>query len=156
MRKRKHPKAEIAVKLAQADDLAAQGKLQSEIARALGVSVMTLHRWRKLPIEWFEPNRSDAANTDCRASARKFTAAAVGDRSAHRKDENRRGISGRALGEGWASHEASCQSRLVPFGSGTAFLHLFQTTAGGLPAARLRLFAKFVQRHHARIIAPAL
>ena len=49
MKKRKHPKAEIATKLAQADDLAAQGKLQSEIARALGVSVMTLHRWRKLP-----------------------------------------------------------------------------------------------------------
>jgi putative transposase len=48
MKKRKHPKAEIAAKLAQADDLAAQGKLQSEIARALGVSVMTLHRWRKL------------------------------------------------------------------------------------------------------------
>jgi hypothetical protein len=27
--------------------LAAQGKLQSEIARTLGVSIMTLHRWRK-------------------------------------------------------------------------------------------------------------
>ena len=49
MKKRKRPKAEITTKLAQADDLAAQGKLQSEIARALGVSVMTLHRWRKLP-----------------------------------------------------------------------------------------------------------
>ena len=30
-------------------DLATQGKLQSEIARTLGVSVMTLHRWRKAP-----------------------------------------------------------------------------------------------------------
>ena len=47
-KKRKHPKAEIAAKLAQADELATQGKLQSEIARAVGVSVMTLHRWRKL------------------------------------------------------------------------------------------------------------
>jgi putative transposase len=46
-KKRKHPKAEIAVKLAQAGDLAVQGKLQSEIAQTLGVSVMTLHRWRK-------------------------------------------------------------------------------------------------------------
>jgi hypothetical protein len=27
--------------------LARQGKLQSEIARTLGVSVVTLHRWRK-------------------------------------------------------------------------------------------------------------
>jgi putative transposase len=29
--------------------LATQGKPQSEIARTLGVSVMTLHRWRKAP-----------------------------------------------------------------------------------------------------------
>jgi putative transposase len=49
--KRKHSKAEIAAKLVQADDLARQGVLQSEIARTLGVSVMTLHRWRKLPLE---------------------------------------------------------------------------------------------------------
>jgi putative transposase len=48
-KKRKHSKAEIAAKLAEAEDLATQGKPQSEIARALGVSVMTLHRWRKLP-----------------------------------------------------------------------------------------------------------
>src|SRR5262245_40362983 len=47
-RKIKHSKAEIAAKLAQADDLASQGKLQSEIARTLRVSVMTLHRWRKM------------------------------------------------------------------------------------------------------------
>jgi hypothetical protein len=40
---------EIATKLAQANDLAAKGKLQSQIARTLGVSVMTLHRWRKAP-----------------------------------------------------------------------------------------------------------
>src|SRR5262245_49462517 len=48
-KKTKHSKAEIVAKLAEADDLAAQGKLQSEIARTLGVSVMTLHRWRKMP-----------------------------------------------------------------------------------------------------------
>jgi putative transposase len=48
-RKRKHSKAKIAAKLAQADNLAVQGKLQTEIADALGVSVMTLNRWRKLP-----------------------------------------------------------------------------------------------------------
>src|SRR5215472_12455256 len=44
---RRHSRVEIATKLAQANDLARQGKLQSEIARTLGVSVMTLHRWRK-------------------------------------------------------------------------------------------------------------
>ena len=48
-KKKKHSRAEIASKLAQANDLATQGKLQSEIARTLGVSVMTLHRWRKAP-----------------------------------------------------------------------------------------------------------
>jgi putative transposase len=46
--KKKHSKAEIAAKLVQADDLATQGMLQREIARTLGVSPMTLHRWRKI------------------------------------------------------------------------------------------------------------
>ena len=48
-KKKRYSKVEIASKLAQANDLATQGKLQSEIARTLGVSVMTLHRWRKAP-----------------------------------------------------------------------------------------------------------
>jgi transposase len=47
MTKKKHSRAEIASKLVQADELASQGTLQSEIARTLGISVMTLHRWRK-------------------------------------------------------------------------------------------------------------
>jgi transposase-like protein len=47
MIKQRHSKPEIASKLAQADDLSQQGKLQSEIAQSLHVSVMTLHRWRK-------------------------------------------------------------------------------------------------------------
>jgi putative transposase len=47
MPKRKHSRTEIESKLAQANDLASQGKLQSDIARTLGISVMTLHRWRK-------------------------------------------------------------------------------------------------------------
>ena len=49
-KKGKHSKAEIAVKLVQAGDLAMQGKLQTEIARTLGVSLMTLHRWRKMSL----------------------------------------------------------------------------------------------------------
>ena len=48
-KKKRHSRVEIASKLAQANDLATQGKLRSEIARTLGVSVMTLHRWRKAP-----------------------------------------------------------------------------------------------------------
>jgi putative transposase len=46
-KKQRHSKVEIATRLAQANKLARQGKLQSEIARTLGISVMTLHRWRK-------------------------------------------------------------------------------------------------------------
>lgn len=49
MARKKHSEEEIAAKLAQATQMAAQGKLQSDIARALGVSVMTLHRWRHTP-----------------------------------------------------------------------------------------------------------
>jgi hypothetical protein len=45
--RRRHSKKEITALLARADELAAQGKLQKDIARALSVSVMTLHRWRK-------------------------------------------------------------------------------------------------------------
>src|SRR5260370_31145354 len=46
-RGKRHSQAEIAAKLVEADDLASQGKSQSDIANTLGVSVMTLHRWRK-------------------------------------------------------------------------------------------------------------
>jgi putative transposase len=48
MKSKRHSPAEISAKLQQAGTLAAAGKLQSEIATALGVSIMTLHRWRKL------------------------------------------------------------------------------------------------------------
>jgi putative transposase len=48
MKARRHSPAEISAKLEQAEALAADGRVQSEIAKALGVSVMTLHRWRKL------------------------------------------------------------------------------------------------------------
>jgi predicted transcriptional regulator len=46
-KRKRHSRAEIARKLAQANELATQGQLQSEIARTLGVSVVTVHRWRK-------------------------------------------------------------------------------------------------------------
>lgn len=47
MEKKRHSRKEISSLLVHADDLTAQGSLQKDIARALGVSVMTLHRWRK-------------------------------------------------------------------------------------------------------------
>jgi putative transposase len=61
----KHSGSEIASKLAQASDLQRQGKLQSEIARTLGVSIMTLHRWRKLsPTTSVVPNSHPAHQID--------------------------------------------------------------------------------------------
>ena len=45
--KKRHSKTEISAKLAQANLLAQEGKRQGDIARALEISVMTFHRWRK-------------------------------------------------------------------------------------------------------------
>jgi len=47
MKRRRHTADEIAAKLRLADDLALRGKRQAEIARALGVSLMTYRRWRE-------------------------------------------------------------------------------------------------------------
>ena len=46
VKRRRHSPPEIIAKLRQADEMAAEGRLQSDIARSLGVSVMTYHRWR--------------------------------------------------------------------------------------------------------------
>jgi putative transposase len=46
-KKKRHNADEIAAKLGQAEILAKGGQTQSEIASALGISVMTFHRWRK-------------------------------------------------------------------------------------------------------------
>jgi putative transposase len=46
VKRRRHSATEIIAKLRQADEMAAEGRLQSDIARSLGVSVMTYHRWR--------------------------------------------------------------------------------------------------------------
>lgn len=46
VKRRRHSAPEIIAKLRQADEMAAEGRLQSDIARSLGVSVMTYHRWR--------------------------------------------------------------------------------------------------------------
>lgn len=45
---KRHVSEEIAAKLAQANELAAKGKTQREISTALGVSIMTYHRWKKM------------------------------------------------------------------------------------------------------------
>jgi putative transposase len=45
---KRHASDEISAKLAQANELAAKGKTQREISKALGVSIMTYHRWKKM------------------------------------------------------------------------------------------------------------
>lgn len=45
--KHRHTGSEIAAKLATADEMAAQGRLHGDIAKSLGISLMTYHRWRK-------------------------------------------------------------------------------------------------------------
>jgi putative transposase len=62
VKKRRHTQVEIAAKLGQADYLATHGAIQKEIARELGVTVMTLHRWRRIaradaPSQLAEPSR---------------------------------------------------------------------------------------------------
>jgi transposase len=47
---KRHASEEITAKLAQANELAAKGKTQREISKALGVSIMTYHRWKKMGI----------------------------------------------------------------------------------------------------------
>jgi hypothetical protein len=47
---KKHSHQEILLKLGQADELARAGKSHVQICKALGVSVMTFHRWRKLSL----------------------------------------------------------------------------------------------------------
>lgn len=47
---KRHASEEISAKLAQANELAARGKTQREISKALGVSIMTYHRWKKMGI----------------------------------------------------------------------------------------------------------
>jgi transposase-like protein len=45
--RKRHTPSEIAGKLALADDMAAQGHLHGDIAKSLGISLMTYHRWRE-------------------------------------------------------------------------------------------------------------
>lgn len=45
--RKRHDVEEVAAKLQKAAELAATGKNQQAIARELGVSVMTIHRWKK-------------------------------------------------------------------------------------------------------------
>jgi len=65
--KQRHTASEIATKLAMADDMAAQGRRHGDIAKSLGISVMTYHRWRKARGPLTRPasrQAADAARAD--------------------------------------------------------------------------------------------
>ena len=47
MKQHRHTMEEIAAKLEEADAMSASGRVHGDIAKALGISVMTYHRWRK-------------------------------------------------------------------------------------------------------------
>jgi transposase-like protein len=64
-KRKRHSPAEIAAKLAQAEQLIAQGRRQQEVARSLGVSVMTFHRWRKA-----QPGRHGGSSDGASATQR--------------------------------------------------------------------------------------
>jgi hypothetical protein len=68
---KKHSHEEILLKLARADELARAGNSQVDVCKALGVSVMTLHRWRKLPLPKPESDvpRNHANDQDRKALA---------------------------------------------------------------------------------------
>jgi putative transposase len=73
-KKKRHNTAEIDAKLREANALAAAGRTQSEISKALGVSVMTFHRWRKA-----KPERSHSVS----GVASSYKEASVADALGH-------------------------------------------------------------------------
>jgi putative transposase len=60
--RRRHTALQIASKLAMADEMAADGRLHGDIAKSLGVSVMTYHRWRKARGSTMRPDPRRAMN----------------------------------------------------------------------------------------------
>lgn len=66
---KRHASEEISAKLARANELAANGKTQREISKALGVSTMTYYRWKKM-VKFFEPLVGDGrSETESRPRA---------------------------------------------------------------------------------------
>jgi len=73
MKRKRHSTAEVAAKLHEADELIQHGASQAEIARRLGISVMTFHRWRKLrrtrieEVPLVPADQVDSPDTDLRS-----------------------------------------------------------------------------------------
>lgn len=66
--RRRHTSAQIATKLAMADEMAAMGRLHGDIAKSLGVSLMTYHRWRKARTAVARPSPPSTMSADLPAA----------------------------------------------------------------------------------------
>jgi putative transposase len=90
-KKKRHSAAEIAAKLLEADGLSAKGHTQAEIAKALRVSVMTIHRWRKMREQEFPRLRAEEVCVhDQRSSENQASEAGALSRIAQLQLENAR------------------------------------------------------------------
>jgi putative transposase len=89
-KKKRHNAAEISTKLGQADVLTKEGQTQSEIAKALGISVMTFHRWRKARLSPPHSTSAGARTLGQLVSASHFTASDRATRIAELQLENSR------------------------------------------------------------------
>ncbi len=62
--RQRHTASQIAAKLAMADEMATQGRLHGDIAKSLGVSLMTYHRWRKARAAMVRPESPPVRNAE--------------------------------------------------------------------------------------------
>jgi hypothetical protein len=89
-KKKRHTAAEIATKLDEGISLAAAGRTQNDIAQALGVSVMTFHRWRKAMPQHLRSRLDSTSMPKPIVPVTNFPAAERSDRIAELQLENGR------------------------------------------------------------------
>jgi len=85
---RRHASEEIAAKLAQASELAVKGKTHREISKALGVSVMTYHRWKKMM--HIEDGGARVGHSPVEGHSEKLSASQLDERLTRLEAENAR------------------------------------------------------------------
>ena len=89
-KKKRHTAAEITAKLGEAQTLSAAGRTQSEIAKALGISVMTFHRWRRAIPPRSSSRPADVPSVDYGAAGHRTTDSGRLSRIAELQLENAR------------------------------------------------------------------
>jgi putative transposase len=90
VRMKRHTEYEIAAKLIKADALVAEGQTQDAIAQALGISVMTFHRWRKARPRALRAKSADALKIDTQGVIAQSLEPEHGNRYAELELENLR------------------------------------------------------------------